>query len=131
MRVFIFSLLLASAITPAHAQETERFTLEKTEDGYVRLNTETGAMSLCEERSGQLVCRMATEDRAAFEDELAALNARVEALEEKLGTGTFGLPSEEDLDRTFGIMERFFKRFMGIMRDLDEEPDKDLQKTAS
>lgn len=36
----------------ALAQNEERYRLERTENGYVRMDTETGTMTLCQERGG-------------------------------------------------------------------------------
>ena len=45
------------------AAETERYRMEKSTTGYVRIDTETGEMSICEERTGQLVCKVAADER--------------------------------------------------------------------
>ncbi|MCT7378595.1 hypothetical protein [Chelativorans salis] len=123
-------LLLAPAGfgAQAYAQGAERFRLEKTESGYMRMDTQTGAMSLCRERSGQLVCNVAADEREAYETEIealrervSALEARVEALEERAGEVTSTLPSEEEFEQTLGLMERFFRRFMDIVKGLEED----------
>jgi Mg2+ and Co2+ transporter CorA len=114
-------LLLAA---PALAQET-RYTLEKTEDGFVRMETETGQISVCTMTSDQLVCRMATDDRDAYNADIEALEERVAALEARLGAGRSGdaLPSDEEFEKTLGYMERFMRSFMGIVEDFAEDSD--------
>jgi hypothetical protein len=112
---------------PAISQETERFKLERTEDGYVRMDTASGALSICRERGDQLVCRMAAEERDAFEAGLEQLQDRVDALErrvaelEKRPAPVDVLPSQEDFDKTMDLMEKFFRRFMGIAKDLQKD----------
>jgi hypothetical protein len=83
---------LRPAPVPAFAQEpvANRFTLEKTGNGFVRMDTETGEMSICTEREGQLVCRLAADERRAFEETLSDLSDRVAALEQRLDIGTPG-----------------------------------------
>ena len=76
----LVSLVAASAFS----EETERYRLEKSATGYVRMDTQTGAMSICEERSGQLVCKMAADERAAFQDEIDRLQSSLEALDERV-----------------------------------------------
>jgi hypothetical protein len=94
IRFAILSLaaLVASGAGPAFAQEpvANRFTLEKTGNGFVRMDTETGEMSICTEREGQLVCRLAADERRAFEETLSDLSDRVAALEQRLDIGTPG-----------------------------------------
>ena len=111
----------------AHEEE-QRYSLEKTPEGYVRLDTRTGEMSICAEQSGELVCRMAADDRTAFEDELDRLKARLQDVEKRLAELEDGrpapgaeLPSEEDFEKTLGYMERFFRRFMDIIQDLEQD----------
>lgn len=120
------ALLLASAVT-ARGEGTERYQLQKTDTGYVRLNTETGEMSICVETSGQLVCKAAAEERAAFQDEIDRLQAKLDAVETRVGQleqraiPEALMPSDEEIDKSFDIMEKFFRRFMGIAKELDEE----------
>lgn len=86
-------------------------------------------MSICEERTGQLVCKMAADERAAYQDEIdrldnsvKALDARVAKLENSLSARLESqLPSEEDFNRTMGYMERFFRTFKDIVKDMDKE----------
>lgn len=117
-------LLALAASTGASAQE-DRYAIERTEDGYVRLDTRTGQMSLCSEQSGQLVCRLAVDDREALQDDMDALQARLAAVEERLsaleGVPAAGLPTEDEFEQGLTYMEQFFRRFMGIVRELDGE----------
>ena len=127
MRTVLSAFLVFLPIAAA-AQTTERFQLEKTDDGYVRIDTQTGAISNCTETEDQLVCRMAADDREALEDEterlrgqLEDLAARVTALEQRPAVA---LPSEQDIDRTLGVVEHLFRGFAGIVREWqDEAPD--------
>ena len=118
--------LTALSVAPSAAQDVERYRLERTDDGYVRLDTTTGRTTLCQERSGQLVCKMAVEERSAFEGQVDDLEARIDALENRLATLEAGgrseeRPSEEECEQTRGYMERFFRRFMGIVEEFDRE----------
>jgi len=98
--------------------------MEKTEGGFVRLDTTTGEVSLCREQDGQIVCRMAADERAAFEKELDLLTKRVEALEKggatALSDAKPALPTDEEIDRTMSIMEKMMQRFMGIVKNLED-----------
>jgi hypothetical protein len=123
--------LFALTLFPAAAlpQDTVRYALEKTAGGYVRMDKTTGEMSICKEADGQLICRIAADERSASEDTLAGLTKRVEALEQKMLTmsgaspkSQNALPSEEEFDKTLSMMERFMRRFMGVVKEFEDEP---------
>ena len=67
--------LAGLAALPAAAEEAERYRLERTEDGYVRLDTATGAMTLCREADGRLVCAPAAQESASEVESLRAARA--------------------------------------------------------
>ena len=113
----------ALATTSAFAQDAERYRLERTEDGYVRLDTATGVMTLCREADGRLSCAPASQ-REVAEDEIGALRERIQALETRLAAlesraPVAGLPPEEEFERGMGYMERFFRMFMGLVREFE------------
>lgn len=114
------TIAIACAALPAMAQEqVDRYQLQRTDNGYVRLDTKTGSMSICKENSGQLICRMASDERAAYEGDLDALEARLKTLE--AGRPAASMPDEQEFEQTLGYMERFFRRFMGIVRDFEQD----------
>ncbi|MFD1328349.1 hypothetical protein [Mycoplana ramosa] len=127
---FILPLVIAGA---SNAEGEGRYQMERNADGFVRLDTVTGEMSVCTEASGQLTCRMAADERAAFEQELDRLTKRVEALEEAQRSGGLAdkprLPTDEEIDRTMGVMERMMRRFMDIVKTLEGEEEKTSPQT--
>ena len=126
MRISVLPLTFAAALLAgsAHAEGEGRYRMEKTETGFVRLDTASGDVSLCREQDGQIVCRMAADERAAFEKELDLLTKRVEALEKGGATALTdakpALPTDEEIDRTMTIMEKMMQRFMGIVKNLED-----------
>jgi hypothetical protein len=110
---------------PAQAQDDRRFQLERTEQGIVRLDTQTGAMSLCNDTSGELVCRMAPDERAAYEQELDLLEKRVAALEQRVANSPKGLPDDDAVDRSLSIIERFMRGVMTMVREFSGDPQPD------
>lgn len=137
----IRNLVAAAVLTPllagtAYAEDAQRYRLEKTDNGFVRMDSQTGAMSTCQEKDGQLVCRMAADERTAFQDEIDRLEGQVKSLDErvtKLENSLSqrlesSLPSEEDFNKTMNYMERFLRGFMGIVKDMDKD-DPAAQKT--
>ncbi|MER8425532.1 MULTISPECIES: hypothetical protein [unclassified Mesorhizobium] len=129
--VLIPAALVSLVAASAFSEEADRYRLEKSANGYVRMDTQTGAMSLCEERSGQLVCKTAADERAAFQDQIDRLQNSVKALDERVAklenslAARFEstLPSEEDFNKTMGYMERFLRSFMDIVKDMDKDED--------
>lgn len=118
------ALLFASA---AFAQEPApgRYSMQKTDSGIARLDTQTGEVTLCREANGELLCRMAADERTAFELELDLLTRRIETLEktaeEKQTSLKPRLPTQEEIDQTMTVMERMMRSFMGIVKGLDGE----------
>ncbi|MDR6820305.1 hypothetical protein J2X76_005502 [Neorhizobium sp. 2083] len=117
--------LLLPLAASAQQPQTNRFQLQRTETGIVRLDTETGAMTLCRDENGTLTCRMQPDERAAYEQELDRLAKRVTALEERLShtppDALKALPSDAEVDRSLSIMEKFMRRFMAIVGEFADE----------
>nr|WP_240535547.1 hypothetical protein [Rhizobium freirei] len=113
--------------TPAVAAEpdTARFQLERSGDHFVRLDRKTGAMSICQDQGGNLVCRMAADERSAYDDELDRLSDRVTKLEKTVASNKgSNLPDDAEVDRTLGIMQKFMRGFMGMAKEFqNEEPN--------
>ncbi len=127
MKLSIVASILIASTGVSMAQDANHYSLQKTADGYVRLNNATGEMSICKEQADQLVCRLAADDRVALEDGMSQLENRVARLEEKLasleksGAVTQNtMPTDEEFEKTMGYMEKFFRRFMGVVKDLNE-----------
>lgn len=137
--IVLATLLLAAATARvAHAEtppENERFTITPAEDGFLRLNKESGALSYCSVKDGVTVCRLGAEERAALESEIERLRKENAALKARAETAppTFrtpppsvappptarpgGVPSEEEFERALSFTERFLRRIMRIFRE--------------
>lgn len=119
-------LTLAPFLAFAGEAPAGRYQLQPVEGGVVRLDTATGEMTLCKADAGKLACApsgSATTATAPAAADLAALKARVDALERQLAGGSKGsdLPTDAEIDRSLSIMEKFMRRFMGIAKDLDQQ----------
>ena len=125
--LFAIAITTGSLGTYAYADVTQRYTLQRSSDGYVRTDTATGAISKCTETGDQLVCRMAADDRQAYDADIAALEAKVDSLERRILTLEKGnLPDvtlnapvqdEKEFQTSLNRMEQFFRRFMGIVKE--------------
>lgn len=139
-RIALFAaVLFVPLLAGASAAEPDRYRLEKTPNGYVRMDTRTGEMSICEEKWGELVCRIAADERTAVQAEIERLQDDVKVLEGRLATVQAledrvaklensmtakidkSLPTEEEFNRTMGYMERFFRSFLGIVKEFEGE----------
>jgi hypothetical protein len=126
--------LAASSLTlaaPVQAQDSAapgepgRYTMSQTPDGFLRLDTRTGAVALCTTSGGVAACRGAPEDRSALETEIARLTKENADLKAKIAARgpaarSFDLPKDEDMDKALTLAEKFMRRMMRIMRE--EEP---------
>lgn len=124
--VLTFTLLSVGApISVAQEPSADRYSLEKSEGGFVRLDRQTGAVALCTEAQGTLTCRMAADERAAYDADLGRLEQRVEVLEKQIAGGTAAksgdLPSDAEIDRSIGIMERFMRAFFNLVQEFQGE----------
>lgn len=126
--VVLMATILAFPVLAQTPSEGGRFVLEKTEDGYLRLDRQTGDMSVCRNEDGTWACRAVADDRAAFEDEIERLGGEIAALRDDLerarksNENSVELPSREDLDEMMGFMEDAFTRFKGMVDRLNREP---------
>lgn len=121
-------LLIVLAASGAGAAE-DRYVLEKSDDGFVRMDRQTGEMSTCRQEGAALVCKLAADERTAYQDEIDRLQGAVDALDErvvKLENSLASrleskLPTEEEFGKTLGYMERFLRSFMDVVEDLDKD----------
>jgi hypothetical protein len=124
-------------IAPAFADVTPpdnaggRYTFGKVADGFVRLDTQTGEVSMCSQRAVGWACQAAPEDRAVLESEIARLRAENVALKKDLLARGLPLPSgalpepsaapgserlspgvHSDLNRMMVFMDRIWHRLV-------------------
>jgi hypothetical protein len=144
----IMAIGMASA-TYAAAQDSAagRYTMHKTEDGFVRLDTQTGAVSLCRKEAKAWSCRgiadatpplsegssgTESNDVAQLRRENRALQEEIARLEELLGLRDppagqpskrhgFKLPTEKDVDQAFDYFESMLRKFQERLKRLEKE----------
>ena len=140
------ALLLAAVPLTASAQndrpdtEDGRYSLNRVEDGYLRLDQRTGQVSLCSRRDMGWSCHLVPDERSALEEEIARLQRDNAALKKDMlargitprsgsATQTPGpadkpelkAPSEADLDRAMAMMERWWKRLVEMVQRWQRE----------
>jgi hypothetical protein len=121
--VLLAVLVAAPAAIAAEPDATEngRYAMTPAPDGFLRLDTRTGATALCRINGGSVTCRAAAEESRALNEEIDRLTRDNADLRGKLAAGQggskYGLPSDQEIDKALGIGERFMRRMMKILRD--------------
>jgi hypothetical protein len=137
-KAFVIATAAVCLSAPVRADEATpdtnggRYTLNKVTDGFVRLDTQTGEVALCSQRTVGWACQVAPEDRAAFESEIARLRGENAALKQALLSRglplpsgatpersgshdndiTIRLPDNADIDRAVAYVGRLWDRFV-------------------
>lgn len=139
-------VVLALAAGGAEAQDSSgRYTMSPTDDGFIRLDTQTGAMSLCSRKGGDWACEALPGGQEPAGRELDRLRAenedlkdQVARLEESLGIDDpnkpgavsppsavpgkkLELPSEEDIDKALDYLESVYRKFRERIKKFEEE----------
>ncbi len=142
MRFLTIAFALATWVVPAAAQspdvDDKRFSLHKVDDGYLRLDGRTGAVSLCTRPETGWVCRAVPDERSALESEIGRLAAENAELKRTLldrgmslpglpprppadvGTGS-AAPMASDVDRVVALAERVWRRTLDVLGNLQRD----------
>ena len=140
------ALLLLLGAAPDPEPAGGRYKLTPVEDGaFLRLDTQTGAMSVCQRKDGKWACEALPDDRRALETEIERLSAEVKRLEGLLALPDPGnpegkdkraerggpklqlqLPSEADVDRAMDYVERMMRKFKDKLRDFKDSDRRNL-----
>ena len=111
----------------ASANPDARYVMNKTKDGFLRMDTVTGKVSLCHPKSSSWVCEVVADDREVLEKEIARLEDRIGVLKrhaKKSKTSILKLPSDDEIEEVLSFFEKFVKRFKNITEVFDDEkPD--------
>ena len=128
-----FLTLLAQG-SPACAQDAPgerdeaRYSFNKVDDGYLRLDGRTGQVSLCTRRPAGWACQAVADDRTALEAEIARLQGENAALKKDMlarnlplpGTvkpepPRLQLPSDADLNRMMAFLDKMWRRLVEMI----------------
>jgi hypothetical protein len=132
----------ALAQTPPADTEQGRFTFHKVDEGFLRLDSRSGQVSLCSHKGLGWACETIPDERLALENEIARLQTGNAALKKELlarglklpepvrpepplakSESELKLPSQADIDRVMTFMEKVWKRMIETAHNLQ----KDLQ----
>ena len=133
---------LAAFAPPADAQtapdsENGRYNFSQVPDGMLRLDTRTGAVSLCAKQATGWACNAVPDERAALENEIARLQRENGALKKDMlarglplpGGVASGppanqrelnlkvpLPSDAEIDRVMSAFEKMWRRLIDMVQ---------------
>jgi len=82
--------VLAEQETPD--SEHGRYAFSKVAEGFLRLDTQTGQVSVCSQRAVGFACQAAPDDRTVLENEIARLRAENAALKKEMLAHGLALP---------------------------------------
>jgi len=107
-----------SCLSAAMAQAPDaRRRIYPTHDGFLEVDPRTGAISECKRADNGYRCERVTHGDA-LRDEDGAPRAQAAPAPPPPRTGPRAPgPSDEEIDRALDVMERFLRRFMGIVRE--------------
>jgi hypothetical protein len=136
------AILIAICAVPALADpadpDDKRFSFHKIDDGFLRLDGRTGAVSLCTRPESGWACRAVPDERSALESEIARVAGENAALKSALlerGGRLLGLPprppadvgvdksvpSDAEIDRVMTFMESLWRRMLDMIANVQRE----------
>lgn len=136
------ALVTAAVAQPAPPSEGEdgRFMYNRVQDGYLRLDTRTGQVSMCNRRSVGWACHAVPDERATLEGEIARLQTENAKLKKELvsrgldlptgmklepqargGDQELRLPNSADVDRAVSFLERAWRRLVEAISNLQKD----------
>jgi hypothetical protein len=142
MRSWLIAIAITICAMPALAQSADpddkRFTFHKVDDGFLRLDGRTGAVSLCTRPEGGWACRTVPDERSALEGEIARLaqdNAALKAALLDRGQtlpglpprppadvgGDKTLPSDAEVNRMMAFVEKLWRRMLDTITTLQRD----------
>ena len=117
-----------------------RYLFNKTADGVVRLDTQSGQVALCSQKTMGWACEAAPEDRAVLENEIARLRSENAALKKDIlsrglplppgavpeppvaqNSITVPLPSDADINRAVAFAGQVWHRFMQAVERVQQQ----------
>lgn len=139
-------LLVGAAPDREDASGGGRYQVTPAEGGaFLRLDTQTGAMSVCQRKDGKWGCEAVPDDRRALQGDIARLEGEnkelqgtVKRLEELLALPDpegkqarrsgprFQVPTEEEVDRAMDYVERMMRKFRDRIRSFKDSDRRSL-----
>jgi hypothetical protein len=142
----VVGLSVAAAAVRAQSAPPEsddnRYTFNRADDGFLRLDGRTGQVSFCSRRPVGWACQAVPDERAALEAEIARLQGDNALLKKELLTRNLplpkqvkpdpppvakndeprlNLPSDADIDKVVNFVEKVWRRLVEMIVALQKE----------
>jgi len=135
LAAIVVPLLLAAAASPCIAdEEPGRYSLMPAGSNFLRLDTATGALSLCRQQLGGWVCEGVTDDLSALKREIVRLSKETEELKQRLAKAEADLEAAKalpvgpsfqipgvSLDDMNALADKIMRRLQDMVRELKQQ----------
>ena len=136
-RFFTLALVLCAATSTCFAgEEPGRYAMTPAGDGFLRLDTATGAVSICRQKLDAWTCEGVAEDALALKQEVDRLTSENQELKDKLAKAEAReaqagpLPANPStqfpalaLDEMTDFINKMIRRLQDLVRDLKQQDD--------
>ena len=136
---------LAAPKDAAAPEAPARYSFNRVEGGFLRLDSVSGQVALCSQREAGWTCQAVPDDRAALDSEIARLQERVTALQSEIATlraplvpprppadlvprgesdnksGGLKLPTDDDIKWARAAIEKMWRQFVDMVADLQKD----------
>jgi len=132
---------MALGQTAAPQSDEKRYTFNRVDEGYLRLDGRTGQVSICTQRPAGWACQAVPDERAALEAEIARLQAENAAVKKELiardlplpGTvkpdapaanpdePRLQLPNDADLNKVMNFVEKVWRRLLDMIATVHKD----------
>jgi hypothetical protein len=125
----------------APQSDDKRYTFNRVDEGYLRLDGRTGQVAICAQRPAGWACQAVPDERAALEAEIARLQAENAAVKKELiarnlplpGTvkpdapaanpdePRLQLPNDADLNKVMNFVEKVWRRLLDMIATVQKD----------
>jgi len=141
MAILFVTILFMQPTQAVFAAESDgRFTMTPTDGGFLRLDTQTGAVALCARKDDAWSCNAVKDGQLPAQEQIATLTKENQELKSEIedarrvldaqiatskpsssrGPG-IKIPSDGDIDKMMDALEKVIRRFKGMVNELKEE----------
>jgi hypothetical protein len=136
-KIFALALVLSVAASAClAAEEPGRYTMTPAGDGFLRLDTATGAVSICRQKLDAWTCEGVADDALALKQEVDRLTGENQELKDTLAKAEAKeaqegpLPANPStqfpalaLDEMTDFINKMIRRLQDLVRDLKQQDD--------